>query len=369
MNWIIETVDFKLKKFETISDNIIGAYLVVKKKDAKIKYKITNYLGKGSIGQVYLIEKNDSDEKFVIKISKPDCKNDLANEIISMENIFKANKINHRSYPLFYGEFQNLNSTGAIFPFLGYYSLDKLKAIDYRIGMIYNKDIIKQLLNQLKNFKNIIHADLKPANIVLDVKKDKIIATIIDFGLIKPLNNPDNIISTSYVTSPESILSLDYFADCLVPDEIIDFSKHDYIGLFCISIHLFTKKGFWTIISKYLTFNVGVPDDSISKQKAVIYFVYTWFKFFYPDIESIEIKSLQNMIRKILTLNPQLDKIKDLFFNFDNFFNQCIIPNLDLRTIDQENIELLKNFSKKIIHFNYEKRPDIDTLLSDPFLA
>lgn len=367
MNWDINKVNFKLKNFDTTSENIIGSFIRVKTPNSKFIYKISNYLGKGSVGQVYLLE-NETGEKYVIKISKSSCNDDLKNEITFMEKAFKVNKINHKAYPLYYGSFQNLNSNGAIFPFLGYYSLDKIKSICYKIGLNHNKNIIKQLLNQLKSFKNIIHADLKPANVVIDIKRNEITATIIDFGLTKILDEAQDIISTSYITSPESLLSFKYFNDCIEPCEIIDFSKHDYIGLFCIIIHLFTKKGFWSILSKYLTSIVGVPEDSVSKHETVVYFVYTWFKFFYTDVNSIELKSLQNLIKKIEELNPEIVKSKELFLNWDNFFNQIIIPNFDDKIITQENIELLKNFTKNIVHFNFSMRPSIDALLSDPFL-
>jgi serine/threonine protein kinase len=303
MNYEIENVYFKLNNFTHSSKNILGLILIIYFGNKIEEYKLINYLGKGTIGQVYLIESIINKKIYVIKISNFGYTDSLINEVKITKNHFSKEKIIHSSYPIYSGKFTNINSFGVIYPFLGYYNLDKLKKIDYKISFNNNVKIVKQLINQLINFKNIIHCDLKPANVVINVTSD-ITVTIIDFGLIKDSNDKEDIISTSFITSPESLLSLEDFKSCL--DSNITFEKHDYFGLFSIIVNLFVKTSYWEIIFNYLINHLKYDNQTIQKRKSIIIFVYIWYKFNYDTKEQIINQSLKKLIKKIENYYPYI---------------------------------------------------------------
>ena len=129
-----EKVIFKLEELSIFSKNILNKKLIVLHKNKEEKsFKIINYLGKGTVGQVYLIESQEN-IKYVIKISNNDCKKDLSSEVKLIEYFFTKFKINHPSYPIYSGDFDNLNAFGVIYPYLGFYNLEKLKRrINYKL--------------------------------------------------------------------------------------------------------------------------------------------------------------------------------------------------------------------------------------------
>ena len=96
------------------SNNIINSTLVINPLNSSFnyKYKINSYLGHGTIGHVYLLEilNNKQSEQYVIKISNPDCKKDLLEELEIFKIYFIKNKLIYDAYPLFYGNFKNLDN-------------------------------------------------------------------------------------------------------------------------------------------------------------------------------------------------------------------------------------------------------------------
>ena len=253
MEYNINKFNLKIVDFNSKSKNIINSKLHIYNNNMEIIFKITNFLGKGTIGQVYLLEPVlDSSKLLVIKISNSDCQKDLQKEVKKVIKYFYEGKINHKTYPEYYGNFDNLNAFGAIYPYLGFYNLDKIKSIKYHISWSHNVSIIKQLVYQVNSFTNIIHGDLKPPNIVLDIKNNQVVATIVDFGLIKKKDDKYGIISTNYVSSPESLLTLQEYKIFKNNDELIDYSKNYYFCLYCICINLFVKNSYWSILSKYI---------------------------------------------------------------------------------------------------------------------
>ena len=326
---------------------------------------IINYIGKGTVGQVYLIKSNEN--KYVIKISNNDCIDDIMDEVTLYKNYFEKYNIVHKSYPIYYGLFKNINAAGIIYPYFGFYNLEKIKSITYKIEWEFNKQIIIQLINQLKALRNIIHCDLKPSNVVINVhtSSNNIIATIIDFGLVKMSKGDINIISTNYITSPESLLSLRDYNDCLELNDNIDLSKHDYFGLFSIIVNLFIDNTFWHLIYKYLT-DIGIDRDFLYTQESSCIFVYTWYKFFNKNIQNIKLKSLINLINKIESLYPNI--INKNFLTYNEFFNKYIQSHINLEIFDYKKLDDLENFTQSIIQFNSELRPNFDNLLSHNFI-
>jgi serine/threonine protein kinase len=355
-------------KFEILNNNKI---LDIHINDTIISYNIINYLGKGMTGYVYLLDKIEpepSENKLcVIKISNPYNDEDLLYEISTVRYYFKKYNIMHKSYPKYYGLIKNSKNIGIIYPYFGYYNIETIKTFNINITYNYNISIIKQIIHQLKQLKKVIHCDLKPANIVIDIDDNTINATIIDFGLMVKRSTFKNILSTSYITSPESLLTLEEYKDCVV-DDSLNCKKHDYYGLFSNIITLFSKTNFWNIISRYVEKNLNIEYKFLlTNQRASDLFVYCWYKFFYNNINDIEIVSLKNLIEKIESNFPNI-KNKSIF-SYSDFFDNIIKNDLNTELIDPSKIELLKDFIEKLIHFNYQKRWKLRALLKHPFLT
>ncbi len=367
MNYVVKKVEFEISNFTPISTNIINSHLLIHTAKQYQTFKITNYIGKGTVGQVYMIESNKN--IYVIKISNADCTEDLIDEVELLIAHFKKNNISHPSYPLCYGHFKNLKAFGVIYPYFGFYNLEKIKSIDYKIDFAHNIQIIVQLIGQMQSFTNILHCDIKPSNVVINVLDNEIKATIIDFGLIKSINLKDHLISTNYITSPESLLTLSEFSACANgPDGPNDFSirKHDYFGLFSIIINLFIGKTFWTFFLQYLT-DIKFNSEQLYKQSASIIFVYTWFRFTYEFKNQIKNPSLLKLIERIEQLYPNISEKK--FLSYDKFFNQYISLYIDTNTIGKSNLPDLQDFTKQLIHFDYAYRPELSDLLAHRFIV
>ena len=364
MNYEIENVHLRLNNFTHTSKSILGLNLIIYFENITEEYKLINFLGKGTVGQVYLLESVIDKKRYVIKISNTGCCDELKTEVKLIKLYFNKEKIVHASYPIYAGTFTNMNSFGVIYPFLGYYNLDKLKKINYKIDFNNNVKIVRQLIDQLINFKNIIHGDLKPSNVVINVTTC-VTVTIIDFGLIKDSNDKNDIISTSFITSPESLLSLENFEDCLETDVI--FNKHDYFGLFSIIVNLFVKTSYWEIIFNYLINHLNYDNKAIEKKKSTIIFVYIWYRFNYNTKEEIINKSLYKVIHKIETYYPHIKDKK--YLNFDNFFEQHIRPKIIENMMNNKKINEFKDFLKNIIMFEPENRMKYTELLYHSFLT
>ena len=370
MKNILKKVNFRLEGFNINSTNIVNNHILISNNDLNInfKYKIINYLGKGTVGQVYMLEPINflTDKKYVIKISNSECQEDLTKEVELVEYYFKKYDINHNSYPIFWGSFDNLTAIGVIYPYLGFYNLENIKNIQYKINWKNNVKIIIQLINQLINLKNIIHGDLKSPNVVIDIVQNNMSATIIDFGLIKKKNSKKNIISTNYITSPESLLSLDKYSKCIDCNDSVDFSKHDYYGLYTIILDLFLKNGYWSIINSYLVEQVQINSSYVMKHESISVFGYTFYKYFYNNHEDLSEDVYKKLIYKI-ELNYSTISNKQ-FYNFDKFYKLYIEPNIDYKIFNSKYLPHFKDFLINICHFDPKKRIELDKLLAHPFL-
>jgi serine/threonine protein kinase len=378
MNYEIIKISLNIINFTITSKNIIDLILDITIDNIgyaaiqhNVKFKITNYLGKGTIGQVYLIERETNtiqsinifpSKFYVLKISNDNCMDELLNEMVIIKKKFTEYNIINESYPLAHGNFSNIKAIGVIYNFLGYYNLEKIKRINYVIEIPNNKNIIRQIILQMIQMCSNIHCDLKPSNIVIDVDsiENKIKATIIDYGLMKGYNEM-NIISTNYITSPESLLTLTN--NSLYG---VDMSKHDYFGLFVIVINLFVTNNYWDIISNYLIKFHNISSRFIMKDDARSIFVYIWYKFSFNN--TIDIPN--NKLRKLILDIESKYKILALkkFSNFDLFFHNHIAPNLNSYFENTEECNMLKSFLRVLSHFCPEDRPSLDKLLEHPFL-
>ena len=370
MNYIIDRVKFKLLNFNNNSKNIINCCIDLYLANGDItKYKIINYLGYGTVGQVYLLKKLSDQTNYVIKISNEKCQKNLIYEVKIIKSFFTKNKIVHNYYPIYWGIFKNLNAVGVIYPYLGFYNLEKIKSIGYSIDFTNNVLIVKQLIKQLNNINshNIIHCDLKSANIVFTLDNNYPSVNIIDFGLAHLVSDSVSIISTNYITSPESLLTIAEYSNCVSQSDSsnIDFSKHDYFGLLCIVLDLFTNCGVWSILTHYMTTQLNIKYNKLLEQNASSLFVYIWYRFSCRNLDDIPLQSLKNLINKIESQYSYL--ATNEYYLFDDFFIKYIKPNL-IASFDSQYVEYFMDFLKNISYFDSTKRPELANLLKCKFL-
>lgn len=366
MNYGIKKIDINLN---TVNDNIINSTLTFNIDNTLIDYKVIKYLGKGTAGSVYLI-KSDKNE-YAIKIGNNDAYTSIEYEIIYTQKYFHKNKITHIAYPVFYANINNLKRNAIIFPFLGHYNLSNIKKHkEFKINSNMSIMFIRSIIMQLKEFKNIIHCDLKSSNIVLHCDKHyNYIPVIIDFGLIKDISKPDKIISTIYISSPESLFtnsvikknvkkltSLNMDSDKLYSK--ITFDKHDYFGLFSIIIDMVSTVDIWNILSAYLETELKLSKDIITD--SIEHYVYMWYRFNYTSLDDVTDLYYKYLI---ITIEELIPNIKDIpYISFKEFFTKYIEKNL----ICSNNIY---PFLESIIRFIPKYRPSYDEILNNHFLS
>lgn len=352
MNYNIKTVIFKIKYDK--NDKSYSILKIYYDRTSTV-FKIVKHLGDGTYGKVYLIEDINKDQ-YVIKISIIDNDKTLLEEVNNMYNLFKNNNIVHPYYPLCYGDFRTNIGIGILYPYFGTYNLETINILNLSDCI----DVIKEIIIQLNNLnKTIIHCDLKSANIVINDKTKK--PMIIDFGLSKSITDKTDIISTYYISSPESLLTLEEFRSCIININELDISKHDYLGLFTIISSIFTNDHFWNISYKYLINSVGIKSNYLNNSKAIIIFVYMWYKFNYKNPDQITNQSLYNLIIKIEEIYPSIKN--KLFISFQEFFDSYIVNDLKIN-IDKIQLYDILN---KLIKFEPDNRPTLDNLLNHSF--
>lgn len=139
-------------------------------------YKLLKLLGKGSYGSVYEAKHLENNEKVAVKIEKSN-KRSLFNEICVLNKLRNINQIpkifNYGIYnDSYYFVMERLGMTIENF----YYECNSNKKF---------LDLIIQTMVIIKNIQQngIIHRDIKPDNIILNIEKTKVY--IIDFGISK----------------------------------------------------------------------------------------------------------------------------------------------------------------------------------------
>ncbi len=141
-------------------------------------------LGKGSFGEVYLVEKKSNKEIFAMKA--------LDKSKIQKHNLIKyamteRNVLSMSSHPFIIGLNNAFQTRDKLFLILDFAPggdlgelLQKNKRLDEQVTRIYMSEITLALEDLHK--KDIIFRDLKPENIVLDREGH---ALLTDFGLSK----------------------------------------------------------------------------------------------------------------------------------------------------------------------------------------
>lgn len=170
-------------------------------------FKIVAELGKGSAGAVYLVEVPESKQRIALKTMLPDISIDVEHksrfiregkcmEMLSHPNIVKILG-SGVSNGVFYftieycngGNLEELVQKQAVpMPYQKAvaYTLDVLEGLDY----LHNVEIPSMQMadGSLGASKGLVHRDIKPGNILLELTPHGELAKIADFGLAKAFN-------------------------------------------------------------------------------------------------------------------------------------------------------------------------------------
>jgi len=170
-------------------------------------YRVVKLLGKGSMGNVYLVERIEDDKKFVVKeltFSKDAILNyDDGLEIFRREAEFMA-KFDHQGIPKMYGVFSQNCKEYLTMDYIEGKTLEEIinsskkpveknKAITWTIQIA---EIIDYLHNSFQ--KPLVYRDLKPSNIIIKPDGKPV---LVDFGIAR-YYNPDKTSDTFNYGTP-----------------------------------------------------------------------------------------------------------------------------------------------------------------------
>jgi len=170
-------------------------------------YRVVKLLGKGSMGNVYLVDRIEDDKKFVVKelmFSKDAILNyDDGLEIFRREAEFMA-KFDHPGLPKMYGVFSQNGKEYLTMDYIegktleeiitsSWKPVEKNKAITWTIGIA---EIIDYLHNSFQ--KPLVYRDLKPSNIIIKPDGEPV---LVDFGIAR-YYNPDKTSDTFNYGTP-----------------------------------------------------------------------------------------------------------------------------------------------------------------------
>ena len=170
-------------------------------------YRVVKLLGKGSMGNVYLVERIKYDKKFVVKelnfSQEAGLDISTAKEIFHREAEFMA-KINHPGVPKMYGVFPLDGKDYLTMDYIEGKTLEEI--INTSEGPISKENAIKwtveiaDILNYLHNsfHQPIVYRDLKPSNIIIKPDGNPV---LVDFGIAR-YYNPDKEQDTFNYGSP-----------------------------------------------------------------------------------------------------------------------------------------------------------------------
>lgn len=199
------------------------------------RYEIVNNIGKGTFSNVYKVIDHKYKKYRVVKIIRNEkyfnnqAKFELKILNLINKNLEKQANVLHLLKYFKYKDFKCF-----VFNYFEYNLYQIIQESDKGLNNEQIEDYTKQLINGLLQLKknDIIHADLKPENIVLNKNKDKLV--IIDFGSSffyeKCLDNPNFYIVSRWYRAPEII-----FENC-------NLKEIDVWSLGCIIYEMITKQ-------------------------------------------------------------------------------------------------------------------------------
>ncbi|HMO35794.1 MAG TPA: serine/threonine-protein kinase [Gemmatales bacterium] len=178
------------------------------------QYRVLKLIGKGGMGSVYLAEDPVLQRKVAIKTLRPE----LANHEVSKQRFFReailVSNLKHEHIVTIYNVGEEYGIPYLAMEYLEGQSLEeflqKKKKLTWAQIMRLGREIARALA--VAHAKELIHRDVKPANIwleVLDKKTGKIRVKLLDFGLarysqqISGVTEAGMVVGTPHYVSPE----------------------------------------------------------------------------------------------------------------------------------------------------------------------
>ena len=167
-------------------------------------YRVVRLLGKGSMGNVYLVERIKDDKKFVIKelmfSENAPLNREDGLEIFKREAAFME-KFDHFGIPEVYGIFSEEDRNYLVMDYIEGKTLEEIissshKPVEFKKAINWSIELCK-ILDYLHNsFKApIVYRDLKPSNIII-TPQGKV--KLVDFGIARYYNPDKNEDTFSY---------------------------------------------------------------------------------------------------------------------------------------------------------------------------
>ena len=270
-------------------------------------FEISEELGAGSFGHVYLVTHKTTKAKYAIKAIDKRNKSNQNEKPYFRREIEVMYKIHHPNVVKLYGHFEDNNYCYFIMEYIAkgnIYQLiphDNKKRLNAKIVASLMKDVISSVyyLHHMKPI--IIHRDIKPENVLLG---DNLVAKLTDFGW------------SNYMQEDEKRQTVCGTPIYLAPEIIKEDGHDEKVDIWCIGVLLF----------ELITGNVPFQGNDIDTLKEnILHLRISW-----PKDINIDAK---NLIKKILKLDPNSrisleEMLKHPFFTkyFPNAVKDLIKP-------------------------------------------
>jgi serine/threonine-protein kinase len=190
------------------------------------RYRIQRLIGEGGMGQVFEAQHVNINKRFAIKLLRPEIVSNAEAVARFRQEAWSASSIGHENI-IEIDDFATLpdGSVYLAMEFLDGRSLAERMREPEPISVVEGLDIFLQVSAGLgaAHDKGIIHRDMKPENVFIAVKRDRLVAKILDFGIAKvsgtdggnKMTRTGAIFGTPHYMSPEQALGkpLDHRSD------------------------------------------------------------------------------------------------------------------------------------------------------------
>lgn len=155
-------------------------------------YEVTQELGKGAMGAVYLAKNNSTGEEMALKLMLPQVANNETQQALFLREIESTRTLKHPNIVKMLGSGHANNMFFLTLEYCNAGSIDQLKK--KRGGTLSIDEAVPLILDALDGLvyahaAGFIHRDIKPANIYLSTIGNRTIAKLGDLGLAKSFDD------------------------------------------------------------------------------------------------------------------------------------------------------------------------------------
>lgn len=288
------------KKSLTYFDNLIN-------KKLNSTYLLQDLLGIGGMGAVFKATNLALGSKVAIKIISPK----LAKEPTFIKRFNREASVGKTlKHPNIIKVFEfNKTEDGLFFIVMEYFESITLKTLLHSNGPMSINHCINILLpvcNALSiiHMKNILHRDLKPENILIGTSNGKQIIKIADFGIVKLLENTDEMCKVSDLSQGKILGTPQYMS----PEQLMGFRLRNTSDIYSLGVILYE------MLTLKLPFQADNPSDLLRmKMTNLDTFLSDASNLLSPQIDEILLKTLRvNPKERYQTANKFLEALEQL---------------------------------------------------------